>query len=448
MGTREIDLDNTPVKITFWKYTLSSIAIVLIVSIYYIADGIIVGRGIGSTALAAVNLSVPVMLFVNYFTFALAIGGSIIISVRLSRKEYDKANNVFSLLFWMNLTIALGLVVLVLLSINKLPYFLGANEETFLSVKRYLSVLILFAPFFTLEATLSSAIRNDGNPVLAFISLAISSLINIPLDYVVVFILGWGLTGAALATGFSQLVSVIILSAHFIFKKGNLRFVKPKFDAPLLKQKIKNSLSVYISGIFFPAVMFITNILAKRHYGTLGVSACAIVSGISMFIIIIFTGIAQGIQPPISYYLGLKNKNNIKETLRLGLTYSTLIGSIIIGVVVIFPEMFIGFYIKENGELLNLTVKALRIFLSGFLFMGTNLIFISYFQSIQKNREALSISIMRTFVSLILVAIILPLIFGQTAIWFIVPVSETLIFIGTIIFFSKTLKNKTLEKKL
>ena len=440
------DLQNSSVKAVFWKYTLPSIAMMLIMSVYFIVDGMFVGKGIGSDALGAVNLCIPILMALNTITMALSIGASIVISIRLGRQEYAQANNVFSLLFWINMILVVILSTIGLMFLDEIAYLLGANEDTVVYATKYLSIIFYFMPFFTLQNTLSSVVRNDGNPNLSLVASVSSSLINIPLDYVLIFILNWGITGAAVATGFSQVLASLILITHFLFKKGHLRFIMPKFDAPLFKQQIINSVPVFISNISMPIIMFIMNLLSSRYYGMIGLSAYAIIGSISMFVMMIFFGMAQGIQPIISYNVGTNNTDRIKTTLKMGIFYSTLIALIISALIALFPEFLINLYITDNPDLLKLSVQALLIFMSGFVFEGANLLLVTYFQSIENNKMALLISIARTFVVMTLVALLLPVFFGAVAVWLVVPVTEVLVLLGIGIFYFKQDKQYVLNQ--
>lgn len=438
---KNINLQNGSIKSLFWKYTLPSVAMMLIMAVYFIVDAIFIGRGVGNEALAAVNLCIPLLMISGAITMALSIGASIIISIRLSQKKYDEANNVFSLLLLINILLAVFLTILGLFFIEELAHILGANEDTFPHVIKYLSISLYFLIFFSLQNTFSSVVRNDGNPNLSFIASLASSLINIPLDYVLIFVLGWGITGAAWATGLSQVIAVGILISHFLRKSGHLRFVLPKFNAPLFKEKIKNSIPVFISNISMPAILFVMNILSEKYYGTIGLSAFAIVGSISMFLMMMFAGIAQGIQPIVSYNWGIKKYKRVHETLKISFLYTSIISLVLVGLVYIFPKILINLYIVDNLELTELTIKVLRFYILGFVFMGINLLLISYFQSIENRKIALLISLLRGVVFLILMAYLIPLFFGYVGIWFVILATEFLTLIFATIYYLKDKKS-------
>lgn len=413
----------------FWKYALPSITMMLIMSIYFLVDAIFIGRGVGSDALGAVNLIIPFMILSNSLTMSLAISASIIISIYLSKKLFRKANNTFTNIIIINSIISTLFTSMGLIFSNKIALLLGATPDIIGMVVEYLSIILYFIFFFTMQATLTSIIRNDGNPNLAMFATILGSLINIPLDALFIFGFGWGLKGAALATGLSQVTAVVILSLHFVLKKGHLRFVFPVFDFKEDKIIFINAIPIMFGNIFLPISTFLMNTIASRTYGTLGISAYAIVATITMFIISIFNGIAQGIQPIISFNHGQNQAVRIKGVLMLGIKNMIIFGIIFIALIILLTDQIISLFTTESitSPLFKLTRTALRVNMLGFVFIGFNSILASYFQSIQHIRRATIINTFRTFIILIPVSLLIPVL-PDKYIWSTIVVSEILSF--------------------
>lgn len=435
------------IKSLFWKYAIPSMTMMVIMSVYFIVDAIFIGRGVGSEALGAVNLTIPIMVIVNSITMSLAIGASIIISIYLSKKKYVKANNTFTNILLINAVISLVFTGLGLVFSSQIATLLWATPETFDMVIRYLSIILYFLFFFTMQATLSSIIRNDGNPNLAMVAIIVSSLINIPLDALFIFGFDWGLTGAAIATGLSQVIAVIILSFHFILKKGNLRISKPNFEFKEYKKIFINTIPIMIWNIFLPISMFLMNITASQAYGTLGISAYAIVASISMFIGMALNGIAQWIQPIISFNHGQSEELRIKNTLTLGIKNSLIIAIVLCMGLFFFSDQVIGLFTTEDisSPLFSMTRKALLIYMVGFVFIGFNSLLASYFQSVEKIKDAMIVNTLRSIIILIPIALFVPLVLPNEYIWTILPISEFLISISILAFYYKKIFVKTPE---
>ncbi|WP_342304328.1 MATE family efflux transporter [Methanolobus sp. ZRKC5] len=429
MDTKTIDLGNDKISTIFWKYAIPSIGSMLIMAAYFVADGIIVARGVGSTALAAVNLSIPLMMGTNAVILALSLGASIIISIMLAQKKYREASNIFSVVFATTTIIAVLFSATGLFFLEDISYAIGATEEINGMVQTYLSVILYFIIFFCLQITLSNAIRNDGNPKLALLSTLGGSILNIPLDAFFVFVLHWGLFGAALATGMSQLVGAAVLFTHFLRKQGHLRFVLPHFNLQIISRIVHNAIPLFIETISI-AIFFATmNILAAKYYGTTGVAAFAIVGAVSMISTMFFVGIGQTNQPLISYNFGHGKHSRIHDIVKYSLKTTTVLSIATIAIIAIFSEQLVSLYVNVSAEseLVSLTSFALRLYSVGYIFTAINIALVKYFQSTEDRRTSLILTSLRAFVLLIPAALIVPKIFGDMGIWLVIPSVEFMI---------------------
>lgn len=450
MDNKNMDLGNDKISTIFWKYAIPSIASMLIMAAYFVADGIIVARGVGSTALAAVNLSIPLMMGTNAVILALSLGASIIISILLAQKKYKDASNVFSVVFVTTTVIAIIFSATGLYFLDELSYAIGATEEIHGMVQTYLSVILYFIIFFCLQITLSNAIRNDGNPNLALLSTLGGSLLNIPLDAFFVFVLHWGLFGAAIATGMSQLIGAAVLFTHFLRKQGHLRFVVPHFDLQIMKRIVHNAFPLFIETISISIFFTTMNILAAKYYGTTGVAAFAIVGAVSMISAMFFVGIAQTNQPLISYNYGHGKHSRIHDIVKYSLKTTTVLSIAAVTIVAIFSEQLVGLYVNVSAEseLVSLTSLAFRIYSVGYIFTAINMALVKYFQSTEDRKSSLVLTSLRSFVLLIPAALIVPKLFGGMGIWLVIPSVELFIAVlsGFIYWRSFSAKNMEVTK--
>ncbi len=444
MNNKNMDPGNDKISTIFWKYAIPSIASMLIMAAYFVADGIIVARGVGSTALAAVNLCIPVMMGINSIILAISLGASIIISIMLAQKKYKDASNVFSVTFVTTCAFAIIFTVIGLTFIEEISYVLGASEDTLGMVQTYLSVILYFVTIFSLQINLSNAVRNDGNPNLALLSTLGGSILNIPLDAFFVFVLHWGLFGAAIATGMSQLIGAAVLFTHFLQKRGHLRFVLPHFNLQIMTRILHNAVPLFIETISMPVFFVTMNILATKYYGTSGVAAFAIVGAVSMLSTMFFVGIGQTNQPLISYNFGQGKHDRVHGILRYSLKTATLISILIVTTIAIFSKQLVSIYVDVDvqSELVLLTALALRLYSVGYIFTAINMSLVKYFQSTEDRRSSLVITFMRGFVLLIPVALIVPKIFGGMGIWLVIPSVEFIIAILSGYIYLKSLVTK------
>jgi putative MATE family efflux protein len=439
-----MDLGNDKISTIFWKYAIPSIASMLIMAAYFVADGIIVARGVGSTALAAVNLCTPVLMGMNAVILGISVGASIIISIMLAQRKYKDASNIFSVIFVSSAIIGVLSTITGLFVLEDISYVIGATKEMHGMVKTYLSVILYFMIFFCLQITLSNTVRNDGNPNLALLSTLGGSILNIPLDAFFVFVLHWGLFGAAIATRLSQFVGALVLFTHFLRKQGHLRFVMPHFNLSIITRIVHNGIPMFIETISLTIFLATMNILAARYYGTEGVAAFAMVGAVSMILTVIFFGIGQTIQPLISYNFGHEKHGRIHEIVRYSLKVTTIFSLIMIAVIIIFSEQLISIYVDVSAhpDLVSLATLALRIYAIGYIFTAINIALVKYFQSIENRRSSLILTTLRAFILLIPVALILPIMFGRMGIWLVIPVVEFFITIISGLIYWKSVSAK------
>src|SRR5699024_414485 len=193
-------------------------------------DGIFVGNGIGPVALASVNIAVPVFSIIISITLLNGIGGGTLYSMAMGEGDEEKAKKIFSLSFILVTIITLLVSIIGLLNMDGIASFFGANEETLPYVKDYMYILFLFSLIIAWETCLSIFVRNDSAPQLAMIALIVSAILNIGLNYWMIFILKLEVTGAALATVLATALGLLVLVIHFFRKGSSLKFAPITFN--------------------------------------------------------------------------------------------------------------------------------------------------------------------------------------------------------------------------
>src|SRR5690625_3882501 len=213
---------------SFFQYLIPSLIGMSLLSVNIVVDGIFVGHGVGSSALAGVKVASPVYSIILSIALLIGIGGGTIYSIAIGSGDKKKAQLIFTTSFIVVTLITIIATVFSFIFIEEIGYFFGANEETLPYVIEYVRIILIFSLFMAWESALSIFVRYDGNPFLAMISLVITSVLNIVLNYWMIFILHWGVTGAAIATIISIIIGLIILSTHFFKKSCQLKLVKPQ----------------------------------------------------------------------------------------------------------------------------------------------------------------------------------------------------------------------------
>ena len=406
-------------------------------SFYILADTFFVSRALGADGLTALNLAIPVYSFINGSGLMLGIGGGTKYSILRSQKNKAKANQAFT-----NAVVLTGIVagIFCLLGIfcsGPMVRMLGANESVFQMTKTYLQVILLFAPMFMANNLLLCFVRNDGNPHLAMAAMICGSLSNIILDYIFIFPLGMGLFGAAFATGLAPVISILILSPYLINKRNQFHLKKCRLSANLLLDIFSSGLPSLITEVSSGIVIIVFNMILLRIAGNIGVAAYGVIANLSLVVMAVYTGIAQGIQPVLSSNYGAGNHKNVTAILRYAVTAVIVISACVYLCIFFGAEPITGvFNSSHNKTLQDIAAAGLKIYFTASVFAGFNVVAAVYFTSTEYPRPAHIISILRGFVIIIPMAFLLSALGGITGVWAAFPTTELLVsLIGMILLF-------------
>ncbi|MGL4990757.1 MAG: MATE family efflux transporter [Sarcina sp.] len=417
----------------FINYLIPSVCAMWLFSLYTIIDGIFVGRYVGASALAAVNISMPFINLIFAFSILFSIGTSTVISIYLGKKNLSKANSIFSLGLFSIICVSIIIFLIVYFNLNTIALFLGAKTSTLTYVLEYLKTIVFFNGFFMISYYFEVLCKTDGSPYLSIIGVSFAALTNILLDYIFVGILGMGVSGAAFATGLSQLVSGIIFLSHFLSKKSTLKLTKFKFDFLEIKRILSIGLPDSLTELATGIVILIFNKCILIYIGNNGVIAYSIISYVNSLVIMSMIAVSQGMQPLVSYYYGKASIISIKYILKLSLIAVSILSIISFLSVMIFTSDIVKLFITSTDiAVINLSIKSLKIFSFSFLLLGFNILFSGFLSSIEKPSLGVMISLSRGLIVILLTLIIIISIFGGTAIWIVTPISELLCFILSI----------------
>ena len=420
----KVELLEGDMKRLFLKYLIPSVGGMLGVSLYVLGDTIIVGRGIGSVGLAALNISIPMINVFNGLGLLFGMGASTAISISRGRGDEKQVNNIFTISIILTILAGLVLTLIRVFFLDELCMLLGASTDTFAMSRDYLGVIMSFSTMFLLNYALTVLVRNDGNPNLSMWGMLTGSIVNVILDYIFIFIFGWGMTGAALATSISPILGLLILSIHFITKRNKMKFTKIKLRLSIVRRIISNGFASFIVEISAGVVIFIFNIVIIGLNGDIGVSAYSIIANLSLIATAIFTGIGQAIQPIVSVNFGAKKMKRVYEAGKLAIYSALGLGIVFYAIGFFFPEFLVSMFSKGDNELLDITIKGIKIYFMSFVLMGINIVLTSYLQSKEYAKSAMMISLLRGFAFTVFYVLILSRIFGITGVWMTLPLAE------------------------
>ena len=425
-----------PVSKIFFRYLFPSICGTMVTSIYVLADTIIIGKGIGADAMAALNIVLP--LFNVFFGTGLlfGVGGSVLMSIARGKGEYQTGNRYFSTAVLLNAVISIIYMIIFLIFMEDMARFLGATEITLPYIMDYAPYVIWGLGFFSFSTFLQTFVRNDGAPKLSMIAVVTGGITNVFLDILFVFTFDMEMAGASIASVIGTIITTCILLFHFFSKRNGLHFTLKGLSFSFVKQIFKNGFTSFILEMSAGIVMFFFNIQILKYIGDIGVTMYGVIANTSIVVACLCNGINQASQPIISINHGAGLDERIRTVKKLGLKTAFIICSVpaILGLIV--PNMFTNIFLNPNAEILALSSTAIRIYFTGFFVIGINMFIVGYFQSTVKPQLSLSLCLIKSCVLSVLFVYILPLFFGVTGIWAAVPLAE-FITLGLGIYFLK-----------
>lgn len=408
----------------FIRYLTTSAAGMLMISMYILFDTIIVGQGMGKTGLAALNIALPVYNVLFGTGLLLGTGGAAIMAICLGSGEEDSAQKAFS--HSIILAAVLGMLYSILGSIflEPIAYFLGATVETMPFVKSYLSAVMPFSWSFVMVYCLSVIVRNDHGPRRVMLAMAMGGITNVILDYIFVFPMQLGMWGAAAATVISSLVSLVILLLHFVKGRSRLRVTSIKLQTDYIKRIMTTGSASFILELSSGIVIFMFNQQILALIGEIGVSAYSIIANASLMCMAVLSGIAQGIQPLVSYNFGGGRPERVKQTVKMGIVASIACGVVFLTIGMLAPQGIVSLFTSEKGQLVTLTGGGIILYFIAFPFMGINVLTGAYFQAIEQARYSTLISLCRGILFTAIGLKLLSSSFGIVGVWLTVPAAE------------------------
>lgn len=434
------DLLNGSVSKIFFRYLIPAILANMVTSIYVLADTIIIGKGIGTLAMAALNIVLPLfnIFFGNGLLFG--VGGSVLMSIARGRGDRKLGECYFTLAVILNAITCVLYTVLLLVFTKPIVRFLGATDVTMPYILDYAPYVIAGLSAFSFSSLLQTFVRNDGAPKLSMFAVISGGVLNVILDLIFVFPLQMGMAGAAMASVLGSACTVCILLFHFRSKSNGLRFSLQAFSFSCIGKILQNGFTSFLVEITSGIVMFIFNIEILKCAGDIGVSMYGIICNTVIIVTCLCNGINQAAQPILSTNYGAGLAQRIGQVRRLGIKTALCICSIpaILGLLV--PNLFTYIFLEPNDEILAMSPIAIRTYFIGFFVMGINMFVVGYFQSISKPYLSLIVCLARGCVlSIIFVAVLAPL-FGIIGIWASVPLAEFVTLFIALFFLKKTTK--------
>lgn len=431
-----LDFGTMNVPRLFVKLFVPTLMGLIFSAILNLADGIFVGKGVGSDALASVNVAAPIFLVSTGIALFFATGVSIVAAVHLAQGKKKAASINVTQAFTVSVFILLLFSLAIFFFPSQLCYLFGGTGRLEPYVVTYLRGVSPVPVLTALMMVGMFVIRLDGSPKYAMMCNVLSSLLNIALDWYFVFPLHMGIFGAAIATSISEAVAVIGTLFYMAFLSRNVHWYKPKFTSTSIRLTLRNvwymtklGMSAFIGETAIVCMLIVGNFVFIKYLHEDGVAAYSVACYLFPLVFMFGNSIAQSSLPIVSYNYGRKNEERIRKAFRLTVGLAVVLGLLITVFCLMESDTLISLFLDEGTVAYQIGCKGFPYFTLGFLFFTLNVVFIGFYQSIELAKRATLWMLLRGIIFVIPSFILLPMMLGDKGLWLAVPLSEMQTFV-------------------
>lgn len=431
-----IDFKNTKLLTLYGRFLLPTLIAVISNSLYCIVDVYFISVGSGNMGIAALNIAMPVFTIFSSIGLMFGFGSATIMSIAEGRNNKEERNKAFTCgIFFM---ILMGFLIMVFTTCFPILFarLLGSNDVLLPYVCAYLKPICLSSIPFILMYALSILLRSDHNPKLAMYCMLAGNIFNIFMDYFFVAICHMGIVGAALATSLSPVVCLMVACIHFK-RKDRVHFNKDFMDFSLIKRILNAGAGSGAMEISTGIIIFVFNIVILMIADELYLAAYGIVTNIMYVLKGVLNGFAQAAQPMISYYFGANETEKSKKSFYLSFMVSSIASILIYGLFVLFPSFVCIPFADGNNQLIEMASRGVILYFSALLFMSMNVMFMNYFQAIEKGKIAIFIAVCKGFIFVLLYLLLLVPMLKMDGVWLCSCFAEMSCLILSILFLKR-----------
>jgi putative MATE family efflux protein len=421
---------------------------ILVMSLNVLIDTIFVGQWIGSTAIAAINVVLPVSFFIAALGMSIGVGGASIISRALGANNKSKALKVFGNQLTLTLVLTISFVIVGLTFLERIVPAFGGKGNIYEPAKIYYTIVLYGVPFLALCMMGNTVIRAEGKPKFAMYAMLIPSLGNLILDYIFINVLDLGMEGAAWATTVSYVLCFSFILWYFLSKNSQLKLNTSHFrlDKPIVSEISSLGFVTLARQAVVSVTYLFMNTILYNLGGENSVTAYAIVGRMLMFALFPVYGITQGFLPIAGFNYGAKQYQRVREVITIALKYAIGLGFLVFIVLMVFPETITRLF-TNNQDVISQTPDAMRWVFALTPIAAIQLIGAAYFQAVGKAIPALLLTLTRQGFIFIPLIFILPRFYGELGVWMSFPISDLLATIITAYFFNREVKTNLVEEK-
>jgi putative MATE family efflux protein len=430
------------------RFAIPCIMSLLVASLYNMVDQVFIGRGVGYLGNGATNVVFPITIISLAIALMIGDGCAAFLSICQGRGDQENAHRSVGNAVGLVTLISLIMTVLFWVLKEKILWAFGATENNIAYAQEYFRFLIVGIPFYTVGTAISSIVRADGDPKFAMLSTLAGCIVNIILDPIAIFVLHWGMMGAAVATVAGQIVTAL-LGGWYLAHAKSFRLSRKsfRFRASILGSVLPLGISSFLTQLSIVIIMAVMN-NTMVHYGALSkfgpdipMTVVGIVMKVFQLVVAFVVGIAAGSQPIIGYNYGSGNMARVRAVLSRMLAAECVVGLVSLILFQVFPLQIISIFGSGDELYQEFAVLAFRIYLGGILLCCVQKSASIFLQSLGKPVMAMILSLLRDFVLIVPLTLLLPVRFGVVGALYAAPVSDVLAFVVTVLIMRHTMRH-------
>ncbi len=423
-------LAEKPIGSLLLQYAIPAIVAMAASSVYNIIDGIFIGQGVGSEAIMGLALTSPLMSLTAAFGAMVGVGAATLMSVKLGQKDYATAQKILGNVVIMNLSLGIVLGMLLLIFINPILRFFGASDVTLPYARSFMSIILVGNVVTHTYLGLNSMLRSTNRPQKAMYATFGTVLLNCILAPLFIFVLDWGIRGAACATILAQLCMLMWQIKLFSNKSDliHLRREIIKLDMKIVREALLVGLPQFLINLCACMVAALMTRSLTTYGGDVAVGAFGICNRLILFIVMVVIGLNQGMQPIAGYNFGAKRYDRVMSVLKRALCVGTIITMTGFVIGMFFPTPFVTLFAKDSPELVKTASHALTCMIMMFPIVGIQIVSTAFFQSIGYAVKSIFLSLTRQLIFLVPAILILPHIYADPleGLWHAAPVADAM----------------------
>lgn len=406
------------------KFAVPTIAMTVFMSFYTMVDGLFVSNLIGTNALSAINLTAPIIQLVTAISTMLATGGSAVIMKKMGEQKTEEAREDFTFLILVNVIVGIVMCTVGYLIMDSIFAGMNLSADVEAYCIKYLSRYLIFTVPILLMNNFTLYMIASEKANLSLICSVTGGVLNMVLDYVFIAVFDMGISGAAIATGLGYSVTAVVGLFIFSQKKSLLHFKKSVFRFKVLINAATNGCSEMATALVTGIITMMFNWTMLHYVGENGVAAVTIIMYVLMFASSLYTGYSYGVAPMISYYYGEQNHQKLKKLVMVSLKVITGISFITVSASFMLTKPLVSVFARPDNPVYDLAVTGNRICTVALFFIGFNIFSSGMFTALSNGVISAVLAFSRSFVFMLIMMLVLPLIFGVNGIWLATPAAE------------------------